>query len=67
MDRKKIAKWLKTQRQELNMTQKEFASYCNVHHNTVQKIELEKEVKDKTLQVFLDKLGFKVKIEFISK
>ncbi|PWU19640.1 MAG: XRE family transcriptional regulator [Bdellovibrio sp.] len=56
-----LGKLLKKRRIELNISQKELASYCNLSHNGISQIEIgKKDVKLSTLLKMSKMLGFKV-------
>jgi transcriptional regulator with XRE-family HTH domain len=59
-----IAKALKERRQDLNITQKQLAAYCNLSHNGISRIELgESDIKLSTLMKMSRMLGFKIVFE----
>lgn len=56
-----LARCLKRRREELGMTQKQLAEYCNLSHNGISRIELaEKSLRFSTLLKLSKFLGFKV-------
>lgn len=56
-----LGKVLKGRRNELNITQKQLADYCNLSHNGISQIEVgEKSIRLSTLLKLGKILGFKV-------
>ncbi len=61
---KDLASVLKARRKELGVTQKTLASFCNLSHNGISRIEVaDSDVKLSTLLKMSKILGFKIVIE----
>ncbi len=59
-----LGKVLKRRRQELKITQKELADYCDLSHNGISQIEIgEKSVRLSTLVKLGKILGFKILLQ----
>jgi predicted transcriptional regulator len=59
-----LASVLKARRKELGVTQKTLASFCNLSHNGISRIEVaDSDVKLSTLLKMSKILGFKIVIE----
>jgi predicted transcriptional regulator len=63
-DEKSLAGVLKSRRKELEITQKDLASFCNLSHNGISRIEVaDSDVKLSTLLKMSKMLGFKIVLE----
>jgi transcriptional regulator with XRE-family HTH domain len=62
--KEELAEVLKARRQELNITQKSLAEFCDLSHNGISRIELgQSDVQLSTVLKMSKVLGFKIIIE----